>query len=114
MLFNKIPSTLVLVPVLMCSVGVTLRSQPTLALSSAATGSQGTATLALSLSGTASNPPAALQWSFSYPTAAVSNFSIVAGDALAAAGKTLSCAADGSGYICIASGTNANVIGDGT
>src|SRR5581483_5604696 len=61
----------------------------TLSLASAAIAPGSTATLNLSLSGSAG--PASLQWTLNYPTSSVSAFSVNAGAALAAAGKTLSC-----------------------
>src|SRR6185312_5913377 len=46
--------------------------------------------LTLSLSSPAGNEPAALQWTFSYP-AGVTGFTVTAGPALTAAGKSISC-----------------------
>src|SRR5215468_6981242 len=88
-------------------------AQSTLTLSSgtAAAGSAVPLTLTLSTSGV---PPAALQWTFGYPTANVSAISVVAGPALNSAGKSLTCNAITNGYTCVASGINSNTIGSGT
>jgi hypothetical protein len=91
-----------------------LRAQPTLLLSSGSASPGGSLTLTLSLSGTAANPPAALQWTFSYPVSAVSNLTVTAGAGLVSAGKTLSCAWTTNGYTCVASGINRVAFSDGT
>jgi uncharacterized protein (TIGR03437 family) len=104
-----------IVPVLLLPLSNGLRAQPALTLSSASTIPGGTVTLNLSLSSSASNPPAAIQWTLTYPTNAISALSVAAGPALTSAsvGKTITCAGGASGYNCIASGLNANIISDG-
>jgi hypothetical protein len=80
-----------------------LAAQSSLILSSAGT---------LTLSSVAGNEPAALQWTFSYPSG-VTGFSVSAGPALTAAGKTINCAGNSSAYTCLAAGLNSNIIGNG-
>src|SRR5206468_7908417 len=60
-----------------------------------------------------SNQPAALEWTFSYPTASVATLSVDPGPALSAAGKSVSCAAGTNSYTCVAWGLNSNPISDG-
>jgi trimeric autotransporter adhesin len=86
--------------------------QSTLMLSSATATAGTPAVLDLSLSSAADSQPAAIQWRAVVP-AGVSGFSIAAGPALSAAGKSLTCVASGSTYNCIAYGVNSNVIADG-
>ncbi len=90
-----------------------LHAQSTLALSSAAVPPGGATALNLSLSSDPSNQPAALEWTFSYPTASVATLSVDAGPALSAAGKSVSCSAGANSYTCVAWGLNSNPISDG-
>ena len=90
-----------------------LEAQSNLALSFAAAVPGGSSSLNLSLTSPASNQPAAIQWTFSYPTANVANLSVAAGPALSSAGKTISCAGGSGTITCIAWGYNSNVIPDG-
>lgn len=79
----------------------------TLAVSSATAAPGSTTSLSLSFtsdSGTAG----ALQWTLNLP-AAVASFTIQAGPAASAAGKTLSC----NGNVCILAGMNSNPVGNG-
>ena len=73
----------------------------------------GATALNLSLTSDPSNQPAALEWTFSYPTASVATLSVDAGPALSAAGKSVSCAAGANSYTCVAWGLNSNPISDG-
>ena len=90
-----------------------LHAQSSLALSSASVPPGGATALNLSLTSDPSNQPAALEWTFSYPTASVANLSVDAGPALSAAGKSLSCSAGAGSYTCVAWGLNSNPISDG-
>ncbi|HKE23919.1 MAG TPA: malectin domain-containing carbohydrate-binding protein, partial [Bryobacteraceae bacterium] len=83
----------------------------TLSSTTAAAGT--TASLNLSLSSPSGSEPAALEWTLAYPAASIANFSVSAGAALSAAGKSLSCDAGATGYTCIAYGLNSNTIGNG-
>src|ERR1700733_5490188 len=69
-----------------CAFGQT----PSLSLASGSAVQGSSVSLNLSLSG-ATNAPASLQWTLSYPTAAIASLSTTAGSALTAAGDTLSC-----------------------
>ena len=90
-----------------------LHAQSSLALSSASVAPGGATALNLSLSSDPSNKPAALEWTFSYPTASVATLKVNAGPALSAAGKSVSCAAGANSYTCVAWGLNSNPISDG-
>jgi hypothetical protein len=73
-------------------------------------------TAALNLTFAPSSPvnlPAGLQWSFLYSTTAITSISAIAGPALAAANKTLTCAGTAGTYTCLAAGVNSNTIGAG-
>lgn len=87
-------------------------AQNSLTVSSGSVAPDGTVSLTLSFAASSGTSVAALQWTLTYP-AGVTNVSVAPGAALTAAGKTVTCAANSSGYICIASGMNANVIGNG-
>src|ERR1700686_855404 len=82
--------------------------QPLVAQSSLVLSSAG----ALTLTSVAGNEPAALQWTFSYPSG-VTGFTVSAGPALLAAGKSVTCAGNPSDYTCLAFGMNLNIIGKG-
>lgn len=93
----------------------TLFAQSSLTLSSgfaAAAAAPGAVSLNLSLASPSGTNVAAVQWNLTYPTS-LSNVSLDAGSALTTAGKTLTCAPTAGGLICIASGLNANGIGNG-
>ena len=93
--------------------GNMLLAQSSLALSSGSSPAGSPVSLNLSLASTG-NQPAGLQWTFTYPSASVSGFVVTAGPALTALGKTLNCAGSSTGYTCIASGINNNLIADGS
>jgi hypothetical protein len=71
------------------------------------------ASLALSLDASAGVAPAAIQWSFKYPSAALIRLTIEDGPTAAAAGKTVICTGDGDGCTCLVLGLNAEIIADG-
>src|SRR5690348_16752406 len=86
-----------------------LTAQSSLALSSGSAVAGVPIALNLALSSPTGEEPAALQWTFSYPSAAVAGFSVAAGPALLAANKSVTCAGGPGAYTCIASGGNSNV-----
>ena len=92
---------------------VSFGQTPTLALSSASAVAGGTATLSLALTAPAGSNPDGLQWTFSYPSASVTNFSVIPGSVLTSAGKTFSCAGGANSYICLTNGLNTNAIPNG-
>jgi hypothetical protein len=71
----------------------------------------GTAVVNLSLSG--GSGPASLQWTVTYAVTDIASVMMTAGQALVAAGKSLSCAAAPGAYTCLAWGLNTTAIGDG-
>lgn len=87
-------------------------AQSSMALSSSTAVPGGSFSLNLSLSSPGSSAVASLQWTFTYPSS-ITNLSIAAGPSLTGAGKSLSCAVTPSGFECIASGPNQNVIANG-
>src|ERR1017187_6626626 len=87
--------------------------QSALTLSSVTAAPGGIVALDLSLSSAASSLPAAIQWTFTYPSSAVANFNVTAGAALTSANKTVTCAGGATAYVCMASGMNANTIPNG-
>ena len=105
--------SLILLIGLLLPVSNLLHAQSSLALSSAVVPPGGATALDLSLSSPPSNQPAAIEWTFSYPTASVSSLSVAAGPSLSAAGKSISCATGVNSYTCIAWGLNSNAISDG-
>ena len=113
MIIWKVAKQLSFIPAILLLLSSGVWAQPNLTLSSSTALSGGSVSLNLTLSSSASNPPAALQWTFTYPAAAVSNLSVTAGAALVSAGKSVTCSGGASGYTCIAYGMNANAVGDG-
>ncbi len=84
-----------------------------LGLSSASVNPGGTVSLTVSAV-TSGTPPAALQWTFSYPATQISVRGVSTGAAAASAGKTVSCSSLASGLItCVLAGPNANPIVSG-
>src|SRR5437879_5539958 len=85
-----------------------------LTLSSGTANSTGAVSLNFSFSSDPSNRPAALQWTFSYPAAAITAINVTSGPALTAVGKSLTCAIRAAGSLsCIAAGLNTTAIPDG-
>ena len=85
-----------------------------LTLSSGTAASDGTVALNLNLTSTAGTEPAAVQWKFTFAAADIVSISATTGGAATAAGKALDCVSATGSYVCVASGTNANAIGNGT
>src|SRR5262245_58797307 len=83
-----------------------------LSLSSGTAAKGGSVSLDLSLNA-ASPAPAGLQWTLSYAPVDISSLSLVAGPALAAAAKTLTCNSSIGSVTCLATGVNAGVISSG-
>jgi hypothetical protein len=67
----------------------------------------------LSLYSSPGESPAAIQWTFQYPTSSIKSLNVEDGPALAQAGKTAICAGDGGSYTCLAVGANDNSISNG-
>jgi uncharacterized protein (TIGR03437 family) len=88
--------------------------QSSLALSSGSAAAGSPVTLSLNLSSPAGSEPAAAQWTFSYPAAAVAGFTVATGSASASAGKSVTCAGDATAYTCLAVGINSNTIPNGS
>ena len=99
--------------ILLLSAPMSRGQTPSLALSSTSAVAGGTATLSLMLTSAAGSNADGLQWTFSYPAASVTNFSVTPGPALISAGKTISCAGGANAYICLTNGLNTNTIPDG-
>ena len=99
--------------VLVLSTSASSGQTPSLALSSASAVAGGTVSLNLTLTSPAGSNPDGLQWTFSYPSASVTNFSVTPGAVLTSAGKTVSCAGSANSYICLTNGMNPNTIPDG-
>ena len=85
-----------------------------LTLSSGIAAANGTVSLNLVLTSPAGNEPAALQWTFTYPTSNVLSISAAAGPSATNAGKALNCTAGSGAYTCLAWGMNNSTIQNGT
>ena len=98
---------------------INLRAQSSLVLSSGTVAPGGSVTLNLTLSSAYDSQPAGIQWTLRYAAAKVLVWSIAAGPALIASGKTITCAAKDTeyrgvvAYTCLAVGLNASPIADG-
>jgi uncharacterized protein (TIGR03437 family) len=92
--------------------GCTFAQGPSLSLASGTTVKGGSVALNLSLS-PASETPSGLQWTLSYPPADVTAVSLVAGSALTAANKTLTCSAVAGSVTCLAMGADTAAISSG-
>src|ERR1700722_15152926 len=77
---------------------VNLRAQSSLVLSSGTVAPGDSVTLNLTLSSAFDSQPAGIQWTLSYPAPKFLVWSMVAGPALIAAGKTITCAARDTEY----------------
>jgi hypothetical protein len=84
-----------------------------LTLSSAAVPRGRAAILHLSLNALDGVPPAALQWTFQYPSSGLTNFTVEDGPAVAAVEKTVICSGNATAYKCLAVGHNAETIPNG-
>jgi hypothetical protein len=69
--------------------------------------------LALLLDASFGERPSAIQWTFHYPAATISHFTVEAGPALVAAGKTVICAGDADALNCLIVGINDEAIPGG-
>src|SRR6516164_9371477 len=99
---NRTACRVSIVVFLLCCHGARGQSSLALASGSAATGSP--VSLSLDLFSPAGSEPAAAQWTFSYPAAAVAGFTVATGSASASAGKSVTCAGDATAYTCLAVG----------
>ena len=90
-----------------------LQAQTCLSLSPARVRPGATAVLDLSMQSLSGDHPAAVQWTFQYPPASVSNITVDDGPVLAAARKTVFCAGNAGVYRCVIAGVNPNEISDG-
>ena len=102
-----------LTALLAAAFGNLLLAQSSLVLSSGTVVSGGSVSLNFSMTSPAGSGPAALQWTFSYPSAAFASFTVGAGPSLTAANKSIACSGDGSSYTCLAYGMNATQIANG-
>ena len=100
--------------VLLLSTSAAIGQTTSLALSSASVSAGGTATLSLALTSVAGNSLAGLQWTFSYPSASVTSFSVTPSSAVTAAAKSLLCASGTNSYTCLVTGLNTNTIPGGS
>jgi trimeric autotransporter adhesin len=99
---------------LLLSARASFAQTDSLVLSSGTAAANGTVALSLVLSSPTGNEPSSLQWTLAYPLASVVSISATAGPALSTVGKSLTCVPIANTYICIASGTNAGKIANGT
>jgi hypothetical protein len=90
-----------------------LKAQTCLSLSTAAIAPGGTAILELALDPSSGTPPAALQWTFQYPSSGLVSLNVENGPAATAAGKTVMCNGSATAYTCLVVGANANTIPNG-
>ena len=95
------------------SAGLLYGQSDSLTLSSGVSAPGGTVTLNLSLSIPAGQQPAGMQWTFTYPAAAIASASTVTGAAATAAGKSVLCNGSSGIYTCLVSGTNSSPISGG-
>src|ERR1017187_356281 len=104
---------LIKLAILLASSGNILHAQSSLVLSSGSTVPGGSAALNLSLASPVGSEPASMQWTFSYPSASITSFTVVAGPALTAVTKSITCNGNSSAYMCIAYGMNSTAIQNG-
>ena len=102
-----------LTALLAATFGNVLLAQSSLVLSSGTTAPGGPVSLNLTMTSPAGKQPAAVQWTFTYPSAALASFTVGAGPSLTAANKTIACSGNGSAYTCVAYGMNATPIANG-
>jgi len=105
---------LLLAAVLLMAPRVVFAQNDLLALSSGTASVDGTVSLSLNLTSPSGSEPAALQWTFSYPTNNVLAISAIAGPSVTNAGKTLNCVASSGTYTCLVSGLNTTTLASGT
>ena len=87
--------------------------QTTLSLASGSGAPGGTVALGLTFLDSGHDRVSGLQWILQYPPASVAAVTVSAAPALAAASKSLSCAAASGKYTCVVNGPNAKVIPNG-
>ena len=92
--------------------GCAFAQGPALSLASGSAVKGGSLSLNLSLSA-ATGAPSGLQWTLSYPATDITTISVVAGPALTAASKTLTCITGAGSVTCLAMGMNAATISSG-
>lgn len=90
-----------------------LGAQTCLVLSPTSIHSDGAVSLELALYTVAGTRPAAVQWTFQYPSASIKQLAVEDGAALTAAGKTAICAVDATTNKCLTVGSAGKVIEDG-
>src|SRR5438105_2801166 len=98
---HKSMKSLALALLLTGSVYPALGQSDTMILSSGTAGTNGTAALNLVLTSSAGSEPAAIQWTLTYSSNAVTALSAVAGSAATGAGKSLTCMAGVGSYTCV-------------
>ena len=98
-------------PIILCTTGLT--AQTCLVLSPTAVTADRTALLDLSLYSLHGPAPAAVQWTFQYPSSSISNLTVDDGPSLTSVGKTVVCAGNAEAYNCLAVGLNSKTIADG-
>ena len=74
---------------------------------------KGAASLELSLDAPPGYAPAAVEWTFQYPSSNTTSLSVDDGPVLSAAGKTAICAGDRTAYKCLTLGANTKTISNG-
>jgi hypothetical protein len=100
------------IAVLLAVAGCTF-GQVTLALSSTSATTGGSASLDLTMNAPLSIQPAAVQWIFSYAAGDLAAFSVSAGPAAVAAGKSISCTGSSDSYTCLLFGLNQSALAPG-
>ena len=85
-----------------------------LTLSSGVAALNGSVSLNLTLTSGAAGPPAAIQWTFTYPPSNVTAVAVVPGTALTSSAKQLTCVPRTGIIACMISGPNASAISNGT
>ena len=93
--------------------GNIILAQSSLVLSSGSAAPGGSTALNLSLVSPGGSEPAGMQWTLSDPSASITSFSVAAGPALTAAGKSIACNGNSSAYMCLAYGMNSAAIQNG-
>jgi hypothetical protein len=88
-------------------------AQTCMVLSPPTIAADGTASLDLSLYSARGSEPAAVQWTFQYPSASIQTLTVDDGPVLTSAGKTAMCFGDASSFNCLAVGNNSKAIGNG-
>jgi hypothetical protein len=90
-----------------------LGAQTCLVLSPATITPDRTAWLDLALYSSPGKAPAAVQWTFQYPSSSIGSLTVDDGPALTAAGKTAICSGNSAAYNCLAVGRNTKTIANG-